>query len=194
MVAPAAMPPKLKRRPFDLSQLPPEMQQQIMSAGQMTLEDGSTIYADGSATGAGDSPDDFAVYGTPNAGTMQGAGFGYSGPSAPGAMPEDVQSNPLGGPMFKRYRQTAKAGMPGQEPANDNPMDDPLPNPFETPAPARSVTVPGGASVTNGSPQAASTPASKYTQADDPMKKKGNTYAGRFGRRQTARSMPTKRR
>jgi hypothetical protein len=203
---PGTMPPKLKRKPIDLSILPPEMQQAIMQNGQITLEDGSAIYADGTATGAGDSPDDFG-FGMPNAGAMNVSYGGYGGgeQAAPGTMPEapmaEEPRNPLAGPMFQRYRQTAKAPMPGTPgglggaPAEEgNPMEEPFPNPFETPEPARSVSVPGGASVIGGSPQAASTPGGGYTQADDPMKKKTPTYGGRFGRRQATRSMPSRRR
>jgi hypothetical protein len=203
---PGTMPPNLKRKPFDLSTLPPEMQQAIMSNGQITLEDGSAIYADGTATGAGDSPDDFG-FGMPNAGAMNVSYGGYGGGEgmAPGTMPEapmaEEPRNPLGGPMFQRYRQTAKAPMPGTPgglggaPAEEgNPMEEAFPNPFETPEPARSVSVPGGASVIGGSPQAATTPGGSYTQADDPLKKKSPTYGGRFGRRQASRTMPSRRR
>jgi hypothetical protein len=173
---PGAMPPKLKRKRRHPDELPPEEY----------------------------LPEEMTDYGLPNEGAMNVAYGGY-GEMAPGVEPLPAEPrNPLAGPMFRRYRQTANAPMPGTPgglggpPLEDgNPMDEAFPNPFETPEPVRSVTVPGGASVTGGSPQAASTPASQYTQADDPNKKK-QTYGGRYGRRQTSRTnsrtMPPRRR
>lgn len=146
---PGTTPPQLKRRPFDLSGLPPQMQQAIMTNGQLTLDDGSVIYADGTATGAGDSPDDYDLgpggfNGSPQFGgpaALGGGGYPGVAPAAP--------TDPFASAQFDRYFGVANAGFPGQPggigggpapaegPAAMNPMGDPMGDPFAVEAQQR---------------------------------------------------------
>jgi hypothetical protein len=50
----------LSRRPFDMSRLPTAMRSRLDQGETIRFEDGSALYPDGTATGVGDSPDDFA--------------------------------------------------------------------------------------------------------------------------------------
>lgn len=190
---PGTAPPSLSRKPFDLTRLPPEMQQAIMAQGQITFEDGSVVYADGTATGAGDSPDDygFADMGDgemPQSFDTQGYG---------GALDDPGPMNPLAGPMFKRFRQTTNAPMPGTPggigggPMMDegmmpgmgsNPLAEPLPDPFAPAETARAVQVPGGAGIQGDQVMSAPPTSPNYSQSDDPLKT-GGSYGGRFGKR-----------
>lgn len=190
---PTAAPMK-KRQPFDLTKLPPEMQQRIAAEGSITFEDGSAVYADGTATGAGDSAGDYAMDGAMSGFDMGSGGWTsapqFSGP--PTAAPEsmtDEPGNPLGGPLFRRYRQTANAPFPGTPggvgggPVDDgmmggNPMGDALPNPFETAEVAESPTAHVPAL-----PPSASPPEGALSR-DEP---KPGGYQGRVGRRMQSR-------
>jgi hypothetical protein len=185
---PATSPPQVQRRPFDMTRLPPEMQQRLMSGETIAFEDGSTLYPDGTASGAGDSPNDFA----PGGGYDMGAG-GYNsspqllGPQAlasGGAPPAtspfmDAQSGAMQ-PQFERYFAAANAGMPGQPApaeglAASNPMGDPIGDAADQRAPVH-LTVEGPRVGTYGAGP------SQAAKARAP-------YGGRVGRRM----MPTRR-
>jgi hypothetical protein len=149
---PPAPPPTLTRKPFDLKQLPPEMQARIAAEGQVTLEDGSAIFADGTSSGAGDSPNDFAGGGY-GGGPATGMGYqpqpdplmaGAPDPSL-GIDPALVE-DPFASPQFDRYFNTANAGFPGTPggvggPVDNNPMGEPMLDPFAD-APQTEVSQP----------------------------------------------------
>jgi hypothetical protein len=145
---PPAPAPTLARKPFDLRQLPPDMQARIAAEGQVTLEDGSAIYADGTSTGAGDSPNDFAGGGF--AGGQPAGGMAYGpapDPLLAGAPAPSLGVDPLAGPQFDRYFNTANAGFPGTPggvgggPVDNNPMGEPMLDPFAD-APQTEVSQP----------------------------------------------------
>lgn len=140
---PPTTPPALRRQgPLDLSQLPPEIQQQLAAGQPVTGEDGSIIYPDGTFTGAGDSPDDFEA----GAFDFGPGGFNASphitgGPPTappPGGMGGEMgmappPTSPFDGPQFDRYLATANApfpgtpgGLGGPPPETSNPMGDPV--------------------------------------------------------------------
>jgi hypothetical protein len=138
------MPPAtapLRRTPFDLSVLPPELQAQLQSGQTVTLDDGSVVYPDGTAQGAGDSPDDFATSPEdvplpppPPDVVAQMMAELAGGPAPLPSAPVD----PFAGRQFDRHFAVRDAGplLFGDEEAS-NPMQDALPDPFETPQPAR---------------------------------------------------------
>lgn len=114
-----APPPTVpNRRPFDPNTVPPEILQQL-SAGQPvpgpngevyhpdgTMEDGAPI---GAPPGMGPPPADPMMAGMPPPAVGgQGDGDGLQ-------ITEDPMEarNPLAGPMFRNFRQTANAGFPG---------------------------------------------------------------------------------
>jgi hypothetical protein len=154
--APATMP--RKRRAFDLTKLPPEMQSQLAAGQPITFDDGSTVYPDGTAEGAGDSPDDFTMGpATAPPGMSGGKGMGGMHPMPDGGMMPNAEmgmgmmeeeplpappTNVFEGPQFERHFATRNAPFAGAEDEGDNPMEEALPDPFETPEPARSVRTP----------------------------------------------------
>ncbi len=157
MTAPATAP--RKRKPFNILALPPEMQAQLAAGQPLQFEDGSTVYPDGTAEGAGDSPGDFV--GPPGASIPTGM-------NGMGAMPGGMGDAPMGeaplppppeefgtgknvfkGPQFDSHFSRRDASFPGTPggvgggPLEDedlNPMEDPLPDPFEVPEPGRSIS------------------------------------------------------
>jgi hypothetical protein len=193
---PPAPAPTLARKPFDLSMLPPEIQARIAAEGQYTAEDGSTIYADGTYTGAGDSPGDYGMQDP-----MVGGGYAqnpnFMGAPAPtlGA-PEDpalAPADPFMGPQFDRYFTTANAGFPGTPggvgggPLNNNPRMEPMLDPFAD-APATEVSEPvmigAGPTVT---PPADAVAARRQIGGVGEVSTPGAGYGGRMGRRMMTR-------
>jgi hypothetical protein len=149
---PAAAPPATmprKRKPFNILALPPEMQAQLAGGQPIQFEDGSTVYPDGTAEGAGDSPDDFT---SSPAASMPG-GMGDMPMGEPPLPPpgDDFGTGPKAafrGPQFDSHFARRDAEFPGTPggvgggPLEDedlNPMEDPLPDPFEVPEPGRTI-------------------------------------------------------
>lgn len=137
-------PPRKARKPVDLGQLPPEMQQRLAAGETVRFEDGSAIYPDGTSEGAGDSPDDYTM---PPALDMGPGGFNsapsFAGPApsfAGSAPPADAAPNPgyLADPMFDRYNRTVAGGGPPTAP-DAGPFPDPFAPPATSPAPGPGV-------------------------------------------------------
>ncbi len=164
---------QLRRRPVNIANLPPHIQQSLANGQPFVGEDGSTVYPDGTATGAGDSPDDFvSPYPAPQMTNYNPNAMPLA--SAPVAAP-DV--SPLANPMFDRYNKVARQGMPGQPPKQD-PMAALMGQPDV--APQRNVQLSvQGPQVTydGGGPNAG-----QGGQG-------GGTYGGRIGRRRSASMM-----
>lgn len=118
-------------------------------------------------------------------------------PPAP-LMPEAVDETlppPPGmweNPLFAAHMNVRNPAAPEPDPMKQMQRQQTRALGLQEPKGGPSVGVPGGASIQNGMPMAATTPSPAYTQADDPMKKKGDPYAGRFGNR--PQSMPSRRR
>lgn len=160
MSYPGTMP---TRQPFDITQLPPEHQAQLAAGYPVTFEDGSVVYPDGTFTGAGDSPNDFAV---PDSTTMGGdQGGGMAAPAtAPATAPPDMGTggggqNPFGGPVFDPYNQVAGGAFPGTPGGIGG---GPTPDAFgvmgtgqSAPAVRPDLYVQGGASIVGGLPHTA---------------------------------------
>lgn len=126
---PPTSPPPLKRKPVNLQNLPPQVQAALAQGQPYTAEDGSVIYPDGTSTGAGDSPDDFALGQAVDYGP---GGFNSSpmlgGPGAQGGYPPTAPpapADPFASPVFDAFNKTMKRGMPGQPPKQDG-LTDPL--------------------------------------------------------------------
>lgn len=175
--------PPLKRKPANLQNLPPHLRQQLAQGQPITAEDGSVIYPDGTSTGAGDSPDDFAL---PQAMDYGPGGFNASPafvpPDAQAGYPPTEPTDPFASPVFNAYNRTVKRGMPGQPPKQD-PLLDPLAGSDGT-QPSRNVqlSVEGPKVTYDGTGPTGGTSA-------NPM------YGGRFGRRQQSSiSQPRRRR
>lgn len=203
---PSTMPP-LKRRPFDPSLMPPDVQQQLAAGQPVTLEDGSVLYPDGTSTGPGDSPDDFAMpdqgfdYGPGGYGQALGLPQSLAGPAGPPATaPPDlgIGGDPGMGrispfhdamgniaPQFERFFATANAPFPGTPggvggaPLPSGPLDSitPAKNPLDT------AQEPKGPSLSlPASPQPPDFLGGDATKPDQPR-----PMPGRIGRRMTAR-------
>lgn len=126
------------------------MQAQLAAGQPLQFEDGSTVYPDGTAEGAGDSPDDFTT--SPAATMPGGLGDAPMGEAPLPPPPEAFGSAPKAafkGPQFDAHFSRRDASFPGTPggvgggPLEDedlNPMEDPLPDPFEVPEPGRSVS------------------------------------------------------
>ncbi len=198
---PPAPAPTLARKPYDLSQLPPEIQQRIAAEGQYTAEDGSTVYADGTYTGAGDSPGDFGMADPTMGGGFAGGGFaanpGFMGAPAPSVAADPaLVADPLASPQFDRYFNTANAAFPGTPggvgggPVNNNPMGEPMLDPFAG-APSTEVSEPFllGAGPTVTPPADAVAARRQMGGVGDVGTQSAGTgsYGGRFGRRTAAR-------
>lgn len=181
--------PTIARKPFDLSKLPPEMQQRIQAEGSLTAEDGSTIYADGTFTGAGDSANDFGSM----AGAMGGAPVPALGAEAGLVADAGASTSPLAGPQFERYFTTANAAFPGTPggvgggPAKaPNPMLEPT-DPFAT-APEVEAQQPFLLSAPTTKPPADAIAARRQMGGAQPATPTTGTYGGRYGRRQVSRA------
>lgn len=125
---PPTSPPQKARRPINLANLPPQIQQQLAQGQPWQAEDGSVIYPDGTAEGAGDSPDDFVGGGMAAQGyDMQPGAWGANPPTSPQAAPAD----PLANPVFDRYKTTVANAAPWQNPptAPDQVIGNPLGEP-----------------------------------------------------------------
>lgn len=130
MAAPPTAPPQMKKR-FNPRKLSPEMQAQLAAGQPIQFEDGSAIMPDGSLMSAGDSPDDFGM-GAPDGTMVDGDPAGDYPLPAP-------EADPFAGRQFDRHFavREAQPSFFGDEAEADNPMQDPLPSPFETPEPAK---------------------------------------------------------
>ena len=151
--------------------LSPEDLEKFFALGGQIGDDGALVWPD---------------FGTPSAGAMTAMN---AAPPAPAWQPGSGTS-PLTPPpaptQFDNPIFSAHMGIRNPAPVEKGPLKGLGKNPFgKEPKPGPSVTVPGGASITNGMPSAAPLPSPEYEQADDPMKKQGNPYGGRYGRRQT---------
>lgn len=184
--------PTIARKPFDLSKLPPEMQQRIQAEGSLTAEDGSTIYADGTFTGAGDSPDDFGGYGLAG-GTGGGAPVPALGDAGIAGGAAATPAGPFAGPQFDRYFTTANAAFPGTPggvgggPVKaPNPMLEPT-DPFAT-APEVEAQQPFLLSAPTTKPPADAIAARRQMGGAQPATPTTGTYGGRYGRRQVSRA------
>lgn len=181
MYPPTSPPPMKKKR----ANLPPQMQAQLAQGQPVTYEDGSVVYPDGTSTGAGDSPDDFAM---PQAMDYGPGGFNASPafvtPDATAGYPPTEPVDPFASPVFNAYNKTVKRGMPGQPPKQD-PMMDPLAGSDGT-QPSRNVqlTVEGPRVGTYGAGTQEPGAAGK---SKNPM------YGGRIGRRQSSIAQPRRR-
>ncbi len=105
---------QLRRRPVNIANLPPQVQAAMANGQPFTAEDGSVVYPDGTATGAGDSPDDFI---SPYAAAPpQMTNFNPGAQPLPAAAPAGPapKVSPFADPMYDRYFTVANAGMPGQ--------------------------------------------------------------------------------
>lgn len=186
--------PTLARKPFDLSKLSPEDMARLQNEGSLTFEDGSAIYPDGTYSGAGDSPNDFAG-GLGMGGAPQAAGMAGSPAPALGVNGgEGLVADPFAGPQFDRYFNTANAPFPGTPggvgggpAAPPNPMLEPL-DPFAT-APEAVAAQPfllgAGPTVT---PPADAVAARRQMGGAQPATPKTPAYGGRYGRRQVSRT------
>lgn len=150
--APGTMPPQMKRQPFDMASMPPEIQQRLMAGETVPFDDGVVLYPDGTY-----DPGQTPGYVGGELGAL-GQGFDYgaggfndsamlNGPEALAA----PSTNPLDDPMFKRFRQTTNAGFPGspggiggRAEGTDaiNPMGDPVGDAADA-EPSRLLTVEG---------------------------------------------------
>lgn len=133
------------------------------------LSQGYTIYEDGSVA--------------PPAPMMPDA----VDPSLP--PPPDMWDNPI----FAAHMNVRNPVAPEPDPMKQMQRQQAKALGMKEPKAGPNVAVPGGASIQNGMPMAASTPAGQYEQADDPLKK-GDPYGGRFGRRQETATPPRRRR
>lgn len=124
------------------------------------LSQGYTIYEDGSVA--------------PPAPMMPDA----VDPSLP--PPPDMWDNPI----FAAHMNVRNPVAPEPDPMKQMQRQQAKALGMKEPKAGPNVAVPGGASIQNGMPMAATTPAGQYEQADDPMKQKGDPYGGRFGNRQ----------
>lgn len=172
---PGTAPSTKKRTPFDLSALPPEMQQQLVNGQSVSLDDGSVLYPDGTMdSGVLTGGYDMGPGGWNKPPELGGVG------SFPGTA-DTTPGDPLAGPLFRRYRQTVAAGMPGQAPADTGlaqPALDVLPPPFgQQPPPSVNLTV--------ESPRVGDFGAG--TQQRRPQ------YGGRIGRRLSATNLRRRR-
>lgn len=188
--------PTLARKPFDLSKLSPEDMARLQNEGSLTFEDGSAIYPDGTYSGAGDSPNDFAGGGF----APQSAGLAMGGLGGPPPAPDPAlggaapATDPFASPQFDRYFSTANAPFPGTPggvgggpAAPPNPMLEPL-DPFAT-APEAEAAQPfllgAGPTVT---PPADAVAARRQMGGAQPATPKTPAYGGRYGRRQVSRT------
>lgn len=173
--------PQLKKKPMrDMSNLPPQVQAALAQGQPFTAEDGSTIYPDGTYTGAGDSPDDF---GMPQAMDYGPGGFNASPafvtPDAQAGYPPTEPVDPFASPVFNAYNKVVKRGMPGQPPKQD-PLMDPLAGSDGTPTRNVQLSVEG--------------PKVNYDGTGPTGKSANPMYGGRIGRRQSSISQPRRRR
>lgn len=197
---PPAPAPTLARKPYDLAKLPPEIQARIAAEGQYTAEDGSTVYADGTYTGAGDSGNDFA-----GGGYAPMSGMGYQSQPDPlmaGAPDPGLGVDPFAGPQFDRYFTTANAGFPGTPggvgggPVSNNPMGEAMLDPFAD-APPTEVSEPfllgAGPTVT---PPADAVSARRQMGGVQPAAGTNGApaagYAGRVGRNRAAQQVSSR--
>ncbi len=185
--------PTLAKKKIDITQLPPEMQAQLASGKPITHEDGSVIYPDGTASGAGDSPDDYApgFAAGPAAGNAILAG--EPAPVVDAAPVAAEPANPLAGPMFRPYRQRANAAFPGTPGGvGGGPVAPPNPLVADAPAPALDAA-PSVQIQINPNPNSA---ANGATMRHVGPSQGGEDQPGRtinFGRRQmTTRRVPTR--
>ncbi len=160
---------QLRRKPVNMANMPPHVQQSLANGQPYRAEDGSVVYPDGTSTGAGDSPDDFiSPYAAP-----QMTNFNPNAAPLPAAAGPVPNVSPFADPMFDRYFAVSGAGMPGQPGAvGGGPL--PQTGPAALGAPAADVAPTRNVQLTVEGPRV-------------------GTYGGRVGRRRSASQMRPRR-
>lgn len=160
--------------------LSPEDLEKFFALGGQIGDDGMLIWPD---------------FGTPSAGAMTAMN---AAPPAPAWTPGSGTSPLTPPPTPSQFDDPifgAHMGIRNPMPVEKDPLKKLGKNPFgKEPKPGLNLMVPGGASITNGMPSAAPMPSPDYTERDAPNAQAKNPYGGRYGRRQTQKSLNTRRR